>query len=69
MFYVQERVGKQKQLFRFVKFRSMYAHLSTGVGYGGKEAEHLYEQLISSEQNVREGILPKIAHDPRVTPL
>jgi lipopolysaccharide/colanic/teichoic acid biosynthesis glycosyltransferase len=69
VFYIQERVGKQKQLFRFVKFRSMYTHLSTGPGYGGADAEKLYEQLIHSEQNVRVGILPKIADDPRVTPI
>gem|GEM_PF-2147724 len=66
---MQERIGKQKQLFRFVKFRSMWTHLSTGAEYGGKEAEFLYEQLIHSDQNVREGILPKIAQDPRVTPI
>ena len=47
----------------------MRTHLSTGSAYGGKDAEQLYEQLIQSEQNVRVGILPKIAHDPRVTPL
>ena len=29
----------------------------------------MYEDLIHSEQNVRVGILPKIAHDPRVTPV
>lgn len=69
VFYIQERVGKQKRLFRFVKFRSMYTHLSTGAGYGGEEAERLYEQLIHSDQNIRVGILPKIAHDPRVTPV
>lgn len=45
----------------------MYTHLSLGEGYGGKEAERLYEQLIQSEQNVRKGILPKIANDPRIT--
>lgn len=67
--YIQERVGKNKRLFSFVKFRTMYTHLSTGAGYGGQHAEQLYEQLIHSDQNVREGVLPKIAHDPRVTPL
>jgi lipopolysaccharide/colanic/teichoic acid biosynthesis glycosyltransferase len=69
VFYIQERVGKQKQLFRFVKFRTMWTHLSTGSAYGGEDAEKLYEQLIHSEQNVRVGILPKIADDPRVTPI
>jgi len=61
------RIGKGKQPFRFLKFRSMYTHHSLGAGYGGKEAEQLYAQLIQSDQNVRKGILPKIANDPRVT--
>lgn len=65
--YRQMRIGKGKQPFRFLKFRSMYTHLSLGAGYGGKEAEQLYAQLIQSDQNVRKGILPKIANDPRVT--
>lgn len=43
----------------------MYTHLS--VGYGGKDAEKLYQELINSDANVREGVLPKIANDPRVT--
>jgi lipopolysaccharide/colanic/teichoic acid biosynthesis glycosyltransferase len=43
----------------------MYTHLS--VGYGGKEAEELYKQLINSDANVRQGVLPKIKDDPRVT--
>lgn len=47
----------------------MWTHLSTGPAYGGQDAQQLYEQLIHSEQNVRVGILPKIANDPRVTPL
>lgn len=67
IFYTQQRVGKQKKLFRFVKFRTMFTHLSTGPGFGGDEAQKLYEQLIASKQNVRTGILPKIADDPRVT--
>ena len=43
----------------------MYTHLS--VGYGGKEADELYKKLINSDANTREGVLPKIANDPRVT--
>lgn len=67
VFYTQPRVGKQKKLFNFVKFRTMFTHLSTGPWFGGDEAQKLYEQLIASKQNVRTGILPKIANDPRVT--
>jgi lipopolysaccharide/colanic/teichoic acid biosynthesis glycosyltransferase len=63
--YRSKRVGKYGKLFTFFKFRSMYTHLS--VGYGGKQAEELYKKLINSDANVREGVLPKIENDPRVT--
>lgn len=63
--FVQKRVGRNGQLFTFLKFRSMYTHMSTG--YGGKEADELYQKLIDSKDNVRDGVLPKIKNDPRVT--
>ncbi len=63
--YKSKRVGTGGQLFTFLKFRTMYTHLS--VGYGGKEAEDLYKKLINSEANTREGVLAKIENDPRVT--
>jgi lipopolysaccharide/colanic/teichoic acid biosynthesis glycosyltransferase len=63
--YKSKRIGKYGKLFSFFKFRSMYTHLS--VGYGGKEAEQLYKKLINSDANIREGVLPKIKDDPRVT--
>ena len=37
------------------------------VGYGGKEADELYNKLIASDANIRPGVLPKIDNDPRVT--
>jgi lipopolysaccharide/colanic/teichoic acid biosynthesis glycosyltransferase len=43
----------------------MYTHMS--VGYGGKEADELYQKLIESDANNRKGILPKIKNDPRIT--
>ena len=63
--YKSKRVGKHGKLFTFLKFRSMYTHLS--VGYGGKDAEKLYAKLIKSDANVRQWVLPKIQNDPRVT--
>lgn len=63
--YKSKRVGTGGHLFTFLKFRTMYTHLS--VGYGGKEADELYKKLINSDANTREGVLPKIQDDPRVT--
>lgn len=63
--YKSKRVGKYGKTFNFLKFRSMYTHLS--VGYGGKQADELYKKLINSDANVREWVLPKIQNDPRVT--
>lgn len=67
IFFIQKRVGKRNILFTFIKFRSMFTHLSTGGKYGWKEADKLYQQLIASDANVRGDILPKIKNDPRVT--
>ncbi len=63
--YKSKRVGKYGNLFTFLKFRSMYTHMS--VGYGGKEADEIYKKLITSDANIRQGVLPKIHNDPRVT--
>jgi len=63
--YKSKRVGRQGKLFTFLKFRSMYTHMS--VGYGWEKADELYQKLIQSDANVRQGVLPKIANDPRVT--
>ncbi|MFA6255626.1 MAG: exopolysaccharide biosynthesis polyprenyl glycosylphosphotransferase [Candidatus Absconditabacterales bacterium] len=63
--YKSKRVGRYGKLFTFLKFRSMYTHMS--VGYGGKQADDLYQKLIESDANIRQGVLPKIANDPRVT--
>lgn len=65
IFYRSKRVGRHGKLFTFIKFRSMYTHMS--VGYGGKQADELYQKLIQSDANIRPGVLPKIKDDPRVT--
>lgn len=63
--FVQKRVGRWGRLFTFLKFRTMYTHMSTG--YWGKEADELYQKLIDSKDNIRDWVLPKIKNDPRVT--
>ena len=65
--YTQFRVGKNGKHFKFVKFRSMYTHLSVGKDFGGKDAEQIYTDLVNSHANIRKGELPKIKNDPRVT--
>ena len=56
------------KLFTFIKFRTMYTHLSTGENFGGKNADKIYHDLITNA-NERDGLIPKIANDPRVTRL
>jgi lipopolysaccharide/colanic/teichoic acid biosynthesis glycosyltransferase len=56
VFYRQERVGRGGRLFRFYKFRSMYAEADRRIA----ELEHLNEQ---------EGPVFKMKSDPRITPV
>ncbi|MFC0681627.1 sugar transferase [Lysobacter korlensis] len=56
VFFRQERVGRNGRTFSMVKFRSMVA-----------TAEHDLAGLL--DQNEGAGVLFKIRHDPRVTPL
>lgn len=65
--YRQQRVGRQGRHFTFLKFRSMYTHLSTGAEYGGEQAAKVEADLDSSDANERDDILTKIQDDPRVT--
>lgn len=67
VFYIQKRVGRWGKHFNFIKFRSMYTHLSTGENYGWRSAELLKKTLIESPLNIRKGILSKFKDDPRVT--
>jgi lipopolysaccharide/colanic/teichoic acid biosynthesis glycosyltransferase len=54
VFYVSERIGKNSRMFRCLKFRTMV-----------RDAEQRRRSLL--HRNERDGILFKIADDPRVT--
>lgn len=63
--YKSARVGQGKK-FPMYKFRSMRPEFCVGDEYGGEEAENLHNKL-TSEQSGRQGIIPKVERDPRVT--
>lgn len=67
--YKHTRSGYRKE-FEFFKFRTMYAHLSTGEKFGSKEADEMLKTLLeqNNEEN-RGGPLWKIKDDPRITPI
>jgi lipopolysaccharide/colanic/teichoic acid biosynthesis glycosyltransferase len=67
--YIQDRIGRNGAIFHFIKFRSMYTHLSVGKEYGWGKAAEIYQRLINSRANIRKGELAKIENDPRVTSL
>lgn len=55
--FSQVRVGKYGRHFRFYKFRSMYV-----------DAEARKEELLSRNES-KDGVIFKMKHDPRVTPV
>ena len=67
--YTQSRVWKNWKDFLFMKFRSMYKHLSVWKNFWWEEAEKIYNKLVNSHANIRKWELPKIKNDPRVTPV
>lgn len=68
VFYTQKRVGEHGKLIAFIKFRTMYTHLSTGDGFGWAQANKIYQDLIK-KSNTRTWVIPKIGNDPRITPI
>ena len=62
--YAAPRVGTSDE-FIFLKFRTMFTHLSVGDDYGGGEAERLRMELKKS--STRPGPITKFKDDPRVT--
>ena len=61
VFFTQQRVGKDGQLFEFIKFRSMVLDADAALERWKVENEKLYVQYLASNF--------KLANDPRVTPI
>lgn len=65
--YPQIRGGKDKD-FWFYKFRSMYTHMSDGLG--GEEADKIRAELWKkNDRGGEESPFLKIKNDPRITPV
>lgn len=65
--YPALRAGKGRD-FWFYKFRSMYSHLS--VGLGGEEADRIRQELWEkNDRGGKEAPFLKVKNDPRVTPV
>lgn len=66
VFYKQVRVGRNKELFKIYKFRSLKREYCLGEEYGGMTAEAV-EQQLRQQTNERAGPLFKMRNDPRHT--
>jgi exopolysaccharide biosynthesis polyprenyl glycosylphosphotransferase len=67
-FYRHERVGKEGQIFRLFKFRTMFLEASRGAEFGGEEAERRFAELMEDPRNREEFEHSyKLHDDPRVT--
>ena len=58
IFYLQERIGKNKKLFKCIKFRTMHA-----------EADDMFENLIRKNEKLKKEFEEnhKLKNDPRIT--
>ncbi|MEX1167576.1 MAG: undecaprenyl-phosphate galactose phosphotransferase WbaP [Hydrogenophaga sp.] len=61
VFFTQVRVGKNGELFKFIKFRSMVLDADNALERWKTENEALYVQYLASNF--------KLANDPRITPI
>jgi len=66
VFYRQVRMGRNKQPFEIMKFRTMKKEYCTGERYGGAPAEE-FENTLRQQTNERTGPLFKMRSDPRLT--
>ena len=60
IFFLQERIGKNKRKFKCIKFRTMHP-----------EAEDILNKLLSENESIRNEFMRdhKIKNDPRITPI
>ncbi|HMY81122.1 MAG TPA: sugar transferase [Candidatus Absconditabacterales bacterium] len=69
LFFRHQRVGKNRVLFDYIKFRSMKTEFCTGEYFGTPDSERYRKTLQKSKLNTRKGELQKIDNDPRITPI
>jgi lipopolysaccharide/colanic/teichoic acid biosynthesis glycosyltransferase len=68
VFYIQERVTQKGMLFRIIKFRTMKLEYSTGLNYGGQNADQFLQDILADPKNKAEfQKFYKLTNDPRVT--
>jgi exopolysaccharide biosynthesis polyprenyl glycosylphosphotransferase len=66
--YRHDRIGRDRQPFRLLKFRTMQAEYCRGNGYGGEEAEQEFARLMDDPARRQEFESSyKLLKDPRVT--
>jgi undecaprenyl-phosphate galactose phosphotransferase len=68
IFFRHERIGRSGKPFRIIKFRTFRNEFCTGSQYGGKDAERMFADLITRDDNAEEFQKTfKLKNDPRVT--
>lgn len=69
LFFRHQRVGKNRVLFDYIKFRSMKTEFCTWEYFWTPDSERYRKTLQKSKLNTRKWELQKIDNDPRITPI
>lgn len=67
IFFVHERIGRKRKVFRYLQFRSMKIEHCTSGQNPDVERALAYERELIETKNTRKGPLYKIQDDPRLT--
>jgi exopolysaccharide biosynthesis polyprenyl glycosylphosphotransferase len=69
VFYRQKRLSRNGEPINILKFRSMYAKLSDGEGYGVKSVADAFKALGKEDMISEFEVENKLQDDPRVSPI